>query len=415
MRENQSDVESAMAGFNLFDTATFSRGHPHDAYDRLRAQAPVLRHPGSAKQPPFWALTRYEDIAAVSRDNKRFTSSKGFRVPTDHRSSMDPEVGRILSRTTIAMDPPEHPKHRALINPSFTASALNGLTGQIQQAVTDLLDSLEGANDVEFVSDVAAIVPIKTICAMLGVPAADEHRVIHWTNGIFGTDDPDFALSIEDSNRNYAEIFDYGMWLLNERRREPRDDIITLVAHATIDGEPLEEAMLKGFFSNMLAAGNETTRSSLSGSILALSQNKDQRDRMVADPALIPTCVNELLRFFSPVVQMMRTAKEDLEIDGHKVAAGERVVMLYAAGNHDPAVFENPHQLDVTRENAARHLTFGMGIHHCVGSRLATMQLRIILEQLLKRFPTFEVVGDPAYVATNFVMSMKSLPVRLRA
>lgn len=410
----QGETIASRIGFNLLDTATFAQGHPHEAYDHLRTTTPVLRHRGSASQPAFWALFRYDDISAVSRDNKRFTSMKGFRLATDHRMKMDPAVGRMLSRFPIAMDPPEHNLHRAMVNPSFTASALKSTQDKVKQYVAELMDSLDGADEVEFVSEVAAIVPIKTICAMLGVPAADEHKVFAWTNGIFGTDDPDFALSIEESNRNYMEIFDYGLWLMNERRREPRDDLITLVAHATIDGKPLEEAVMKSFFSNMLAAGNETTRSSLSGAVLALSDHKGQRDRLAQNPDLMASAVEELLRFFSPVVQMMRTAKEDVEIGGQTVCAGERVVMLYGAGNHDPAMFSQPHKLDVSRENAARHLTFGMGIHHCVGSRLAVMQLRIILDELIRRFPKFEVAGEAKFVATNFVCSMKSLPVRLR-
>ncbi len=409
------DVQNAAisAAPNLLDPATFKNGHPHAAYDHLREHAPVYRHPGSAVQPGFWALTRYDDISAVSRDSKNFTSTKGFRLATDKRMSMAPEIGRILSRFVIAMDPPEHSGHRALMNPAFTSSALAPLAPLVQKAVSDLLDRFGDAADVEFVSEVAAIVPIKTICAMLGVPSADEPRVFHWTNGIFGTDDPDFALSLEESNRNYLEIFDYGRWLLAERRREPRDDLMTMVAHAEIDGKPLEEAAQTSFFSNMLAAGNETTRSSLAGSIWALSKHPGERQRLIDDPSLIGGAVNELLRFYSPVFQMMRTAKEDVVVGDQAVKAGERVVMLYGAGNHDAAMFPDPHRLDITRANAARHLTFGMGPHHCVGSRLAALQLRIILDEFLKRFPKFEVTGEPAYIATNFVASIKSLPVHL--
>lgn len=409
------DDTDLLAGFDMLDTATFAQGHPHDLYDRLRVEAPVLRHPGSAKQPDFWVLSRYEDINAVSRDNRRFTSTRGFRLATDRRLSLDPEIGQTLARFTIAMDPPEHAAHRALINPAFTAGALAGLEEGVRASVVGLMDSLAGADVVEFVTEVAATIPIKTICAMLGVPPQDEGKVFRWTNGIFGTDDPDFALSVEDSNRNYLEIFDYGLWLLDQRRAEPRDDLMTIIAHAQIHGEPMEARAQKSFFSNILAAGNETTRSSLSGSVLALARNPDQRARLVADPGLVGGAVNELLRFYSPVYQMMRTAKEDLEIGGQSIAAGERVVMLYGSGNHDPAVFEDPHALDVTRANAVRHLSYGAGAHHCVGSRLASMQLRIILEEFLPRFPAYEVIGEPAFVATNFVASIKSMQVRLHA
>jgi cytochrome P450 len=407
-------VADVVDGFDLFDTTTFAHGHPHAAYDRIRAEHPVMRHPGSAKQPPFWVLTRHADIHAVSMDGERFTSTRGFRLSTDSRAGMDPEISRILSRFMLAMDRPEHDTYRALVSGLFTPQSLKALEPRINQSVTTLMDSLEGRSEVEFVSQVAAIVPIKTVCAIFGLPPEDEKKVFDLTNSVFGTDDPDYSPSLEEANRNYLAIFDYGMELIEQRRKAPREDLLTVLAHATIDGEPLGEVEQKSFFSNMLAAGNETTRSSLAGAVWALSRNKGERDRLVADPALIPGAINELLRYFSPVYQMMRTAKVDLEIGGQAIGKDERVVMLYGAGNHDPAVFEDPHRLDVTRANAGRHLTFGVGVHHCLGSRLAGLQLRAILGEFLRRFPKFEVVGEPAYVNTNFVGAMKSLPVRLQ-
>lgn len=404
---------SQAVGFNLLDVATFADGHPHQAYDRIRAEEPVMRHPGSAKQPPFWVLTRYEDIQAVSLDGQRFTSTKGFRVATDNRSSMDPEIGQVLSRFMLTMDQPEHGAYRSLVSSAFMPTALKAVEERVRQSVADLMQSLDGADEVEFVTEVGAIVPIKTICAILGVPPEDEGLVFEFTNAVFGTDDPAFAPSIAVANAKYLEIFDYGLSLLKERRREPRDDLLTLIANGTIDGKPLGETEQKSFFSNLLAAGNETTRSSLSGSIWALAQFRDERRRLIADPTLIPGAVHELLRWFSPVFQMARTAKKDVEIGGRTIKSGERVAMLYGAGNHDPAVFADPHRLDITRANAKRHITFGYGIHSCLGSRLAGMQLRFILEAFLAKFPEYEVMEQPSYTASNFVGAMKSLRVKL--
>lgn len=399
--------------FNVLDPATFSAGHPHAEYDRLRAGQPVFRHPGSPKQPPFWALTRYADVQAVSLDSARFTSTKGFRLQTDNRASMDPRIARVLSRFMLAMDPPEHPKYRNLVAGGFQPTPLKAIEPRIRNSVEELLDGLRGRESVEFVSEVAASVPIRTVCAILGVPEADEGKVIGWTNAVFGTDDPEFSVSLEVANRNYLEIFEYASWLMAERRREPRDDLVSLIANATIDGQPLDETTQQSYFSNLIAAGNETTRSTLAGAVWALSRNPAERDRLAADPALINGAVNELVRYFSPVYQMMRTAKVDLEIGGERVREGERVVMLYGAANHDPAVFDDPHRLDLTRSNAARHLSFGTGAHHCLGSRLGLMQLRLILSGFLQRYPRFQVVGEPVFLFTNFVQAIKHLQVRL--
>jgi cytochrome P450 len=401
--------------FNLFDPATFSRGHPHAEYDRLRAGQPVFRHPGSPKQPPFWALTRYADVQAVSLDSARFTSTRGFRLQTDNRASMDPQIARVLSRFMLAMDPPEHLKYRNLVAGGFQPAALKAVEPRIRRSVDELLDALRGRKSVEFVSEVAASVPIRTVCAILGVPEADEGKVIGWTNAVFGTDDPEFAVSLEVANRNYLEIFEYASWLMAERRREPRDDLVSAIANATIDGQSLDETTRQSYFSNLIAAGNETTRSTLAGAVWALSCHPAERDRLAGNPALINGAVNELVRFFSPVYQMMRIAKADLEIGGEQIREGERVVMLYGAANHDPAVFDDPHRLDLTRGNAARHLSFGTGAHHCLGSRLGLMQLRLILSGFLQRYPGFEVVGEPVYLFTNFVQAIKHLQVRLAA
>ncbi|MEN9717919.1 MAG: hypothetical protein RIQ99_797, partial [Pseudomonadota bacterium] len=192
-----------------------------------------------------------------------------------------------------------------------------------------------------------------------------------------------------------------------------QDDLLTRVAHATVGGRPLSPVEQKSFFSNMIAAGNETTRSSLGGALWALASNPDQRRLLLDDPGLIGGSLAELLRWYSPVFQMARTARRDVEVGGTLVRAGERVAMLYGAGNHDPAAFPDPHRLDLRRDGAARHLTFGYGVHHCLGSRLALMQLKLILEGFLRAFPSYALAGEPTYLRSNLVRAMKTLPIRL--
>ncbi len=411
MTKAPSGVETIL---DLLDTASFRHGHPHPTYDALRRTEPVSRHPGSEKQPPFWILTRYADIQFVSRDSTGLFSSKhGFRIPTDKRASMDPEIGRTLSRFMLAMDSPEHEKYRNVASSRFWPSAVRALEPRVNAAIADVFEGIKGRQEVDFVTDVAATVPIRTVCALLGVPPEDEQRVFDLTNSIFGTDDPEYAPTLDEANRRYLEVFDYAAWLLEQRRQDPRDDLTSVFAHATVDGRPLSLTEQKSFFSNMLGAGNETTRSSLAGAIWALSQHSHERDRLLAEPNLMGSAIHELLRYVSPVYHMARTATRDVELSDKKIASGERVAMMYGAGNRDPEVFEDPHRLDLSRANASSHLTFGIGIHHCLGSRLAGMQLRAILSTFLAAYPRFEVVAPPVYLASNFVAAIKSLPLRL--
>jgi cytochrome P450 len=408
-----SEASADSVGFNLLDTATFAAGHPWETYDRLRALGPVVRHPGTAAQPAFWLATDYATVQAVSRDVENFTSTKGFRIHTARRAAMDPAIAQVLSRFMLAMDEPEHSTYRAVVSPSFMPGALRGIEQRIRNSVAAMVDRIVPGSELEFVTQVGATVPIQTVCAIMGVPPEDEPRVLAFTNAVFGTDDPAFAPTLEDANRNYLQIFDYGRWLFDLRRREPKDDMATLLVNARINGAPLSETDLLSYFSNMIAAGNETTRSSLTGAVWALDRHRDARETLLADPAKLPGAVDEILRWYTPVYHMARTVRRDVQLGGQTLRAGEKVALLYGAGNRDPAVFADPHRLDIARSNAARSVTFGYGIHHCLGWRLGTMQLRLILEALLRRFPRYEVLTEPQYVASNFVRAVSAMMVRL--
>lgn len=402
-----------MTDFNMLDVRTFEQGHPHISYDRLREDTPVLHHEGSPAQPPFWLLFRYEEIKSVSQDAANFTSTAGFKVLTENRASMDPEIGRALGRFMLAMDNPEHMAYRNLVSGNFMPSAMKTIEPRIQRSIDALMASLDGRDTVEFVTEVGAKVPIQTICAVLGLPPEEEDRVFEFTNAVFGTDDPDFTPSLEVANARYLEIFEYGLDVLRNRRENPQDDLLTRIEFAEIDGEPIGEVEKKSFFSNLLAAGNETTRSTLAGCIWAMAKFPQEKRKLIDDPSLIAGSIDEFLRWVSPVYHMARTAKCDVELGGKSIAKGERVGMLYGAGNHDPAMFEDPHTLNLARPNASRHLSMGWGIHHCLGSRLAAMQLRLFITAFLNRFPNYEVIEPPNYVASNFVAATKSLKVRL--
>ncbi|MBL8630395.1 MAG: cytochrome P450 [Rhodospirillaceae bacterium] len=401
------------ASINLLDPLTFCSGHPHAVYDALRAEAPVYFHPGSDKQPSFWVLTRYDDVVAVSRNNTQFSSARGFRLPTDRKLDLAPEVRASLANTILALDPPKHMDFRKLLNPSFMPSALKNLEQALEIHTDELIGSLCAGETIEFVENVAAIIPIKAICRILGVPQEDEDKVFEWTNRLVGTDDPEYSPTLEQTNAAFQEVFSYSRWLLQKRKADPQNDLLTTVACAEIDGKSIDDATRDGFCMTLLAAGNETTRNSLTGSIWALTNNRDARSYLNSFPEKLPETVDEFVRHITPVIQMMRTALEDVVVGGQVIKAGERVVMLYGAANRDPAVFSNPHQLDLTRENAKKHLAFGIGIHHCLGAKPAAMQIRSILSRLLQRFPNIEAVEEPIYMGSNFVMGFKKLKVKL--
>lgn len=404
-------VTNTSAALDLLDIESFRDGHPYEAYDRLREVAPV--HRGNADA--LWLVTGYEEIRTISADVDNFTSSRGFRVHTANRAAMDPEIGRVLSRFMLAMDEPEHGAFRKLVSSYFKPAAVKAVQPAVDRSVQRLMAGLEGREEVEFVEEVGAKVPISTICALIGVPAEDEHRVFEFTNAVFGTDDPDLASSRDVANAKYLEIFDYGWSLLERRRRDPRDDLISFIANAELpDGRKLTRDEQVSYFSNLIAAGNETTRSSLSGAIWLLAQNPDQRTLLLDDFSRIPQAVQEILRHYSPVIHMARTAIADCKVAGTEIREGDRVALLYGAGNRDPAVFADPHRFDCTRADAVRHLTFGYGIHHCLGNRLAVLQLGLILEAFLRTCPHYQLAGDVSFIRSNFVLAMKRLPIRLQ-
>lgn len=399
--------------FDLTRADAFRAGHPFDVYSRLQREAPVYRNPGLPQGAPLWLLTRHSDVEAVSRDNVNFTSSQGFRIfEQGGMAVLKPHVRAAITSTMMTMDPPDHGAIRKPMQGHFLPSALKRLEGKIQSFVDEVVSSLPADDEIEFVTRVASIVPIRTLCLMLDIPQADQAKVFDWTNQLVGTSDPEYGPTPEESNAVFEEVFDYGTALLERRLREPGDDLLSAVAAMLDDGSDRAATIQRGMFVLLLAAGNETTRNSLSGAIVALSRFPEQRRLLAEQPDLIARAIPELIRFVTPVYQMMRTARADVLVGGQEIGAGERVAMLYGAANRDPAMFENPHQLDIHRSNATRHLSFGIGIHHCLGARVAAMQLEALLRAILTRFPQIGIADDPDYLQSNFVCGIKRLQVR---
>lgn len=399
---------------DVSDPVQFLSGHPHQLYDRLRRESPVHHLASPLGAEPYWLITRHADVRAVSLDNARWTSAAGFRIAEAGRAlKLEPDVVRAVRQNMLLADPPRHGAFRRPLVNSFTARALAGVEQAVELAVGQLLSGLRGQDAVEFVGAFAGPLPIESLCLLLGIPQQHRQQIFDWTNQMVGVADPEYGISPAESSAIHRRVFAYGRSLLAERRANPQADVFSVIAAMRIDGAPIDGDELDGMIALLLAAGNETTRNALTGAVLALSRFPHERQRLAADPALMDNAVEELLRYGTPVIQMTRAARTDVELGGRTIRQGEKVVLLYGAANRDPEVFDDPHSLKLDRANARAHLAFGIGAHHCLGAHMARLQLRVALRALLRDFPGITVIGDPEYLQSNFVSSVKRVRVAL--
>ncbi len=417
-------VFAAAPAADLTDIDLFTRGQPFDAFAEMRNTAPVCWH-DEAEGAGFWALTDYKDIRAAELNTKAFSSQKGgilmnygsadARHPLLHRASLD---------TMICLDQPYHMPLRREHMPFFTPAYIAELRKKVDVKVASLLDAMEAkARDtggpIDMVEHFSAELPLFTLCEILGVDEADRPKLIQWMHYLeVSADtlrkgeeiDPVFFGNFV---QNVLDMFEFGKAVLQDRRKNPKNDLLSAIANAEIEGEKLSDEMLDGSWLLIVFAGNDTTRNSLSGTMKLLTEFPEQKQKLIEDPSLIPNMVHEAIRMVSPVIYMRRTATEDAEIHGQKIAEGEKIVMYYGAANRDPAIFDNPDRFDVTRANAKDHLAFGMGPHVCLGQRVANMQLESAYRQILARFPDIEWTGDIQIAPNNFVHAISRLGVSL--
>ncbi len=399
-----------------------SQGYPWEAWDILRREAPVYWYdrPGI---DPFWVISKHDDILAVSREPEIFANNP--RLIIYPKSSDEGDSETMPERHLLNMDPPEHGKYRNLVNRRFTPRALDLVEPHIEavadevveRVVTALLDETSTKESVEFVTELSARLPLAVICDMLGVPADHWDRVMRWTNETIGAGDPEYqagrsrADTVRDAQK---EMFAYFGELVAERRAEPREDIISLLLAAEIEGEPLSDFEILWYCFLLILGGNETTRNATSGGMAALIEHPDQLARLQADHTLLPTAVEEILRWTSPIIQFARTATHDTEVRGQRIEAGQNVGLYYASANRDEDVFDDPYRFDVGRD-PNEHLAFGgYGEHFCLGANLARVELRVVFRQLLERFTDYELTGDVERLRSGFVGGIKHLPVRFR-
>jgi cholest-4-en-3-one 26-monooxygenase len=397
----------SLEGIDLL-ASTWGKGVPHDQFDRLRAEAPVHWHPEPG-DTGFWALTKHADVRAASHDSETFSSELGGTfIPT-----ADEEALASLRLTILNMDPPKHHRYRKLVSKGFTPRMIRMLVEEIERRAAVVIDNVCEKGEVEFVEEIAAQVPVQMICEMIGLEPELWPRMFEVSNLLIGSrDDPDYIDDPTIGPNAAAEVYFLCDQVAADRRANPRDDIMTALVQAEIDGERLDDAELNLFFITLIVAGNETTRNLINHSMLALIEHPDQAQRLRDDPSLWDTAVDEMLRWGSSIHNFRRTLTKDTTMRGVDMAAGDKVVLYYASANRDEDVFADPHRFDVGR-TPNDHVTFGGGgVHYCLGASLARAEIKATMRQLVERLPDLELAGEPNRLHSDFVNGIKTMPVR---
>jgi cholest-4-en-3-one 26-monooxygenase len=394
-----------LADVDLHNPDTFVAGVPHQAFRVMRKEAPVHFHK-EAGGVGFWCVTKYEDVVTVSKDPHTFSSKRGGTNIQDY----PPEDLSAIQMMMVNMDPPQHNQFRKLASTGFTPRMVARLEPRIRAAAKDIVDQVAKKGSAEFVSSIAAELPLQVIADLLGVPQEDRHKIFDWSNRLIGFDDPEFQTSFEDGKAAAAELWMYASQLADQRRDHKGEDLVSVLINAEIEGERLSEMEFDSFFLLLAVAGNETTRNLISGGLLALIEHPAERARLVKDAALVPSAVEEMLRWVTPVMYFRRTATKDTVLHGQKIHEGDKVVMYYSSANRDEDVFPASDTFDVGR-TPNEHLAFGTGQHFCLGSNLARLEIRVIFEELVRRMPDIALSGPVRRLRSNFINGFKSIPV----
>jgi cytochrome P450 len=386
--------ERMESGVSYDPTSASIISDPYDTYDRLRTNDPVHR----MRLINGWVLTRYEDVDMVLRDHRRFSKNDGQE---DEYRSM------------LHHDPPDHTRLRSLVSKAFTPRAVRELHPRVERIVDDLLNELEGKDRFDLIESLAFPMPVTVIAEMLGVPPQDMDRFKHWSNDVSLTIEPSLR---EDQicrvERALEELYAYFESIIEGRRREPQDDMITALLNAEDEGDRLTHEELLGTLVLLLVAGNETTRNLIGNGVRALLKHPDQLRKLKDNPDLLDSAINELLRYDSPVQLDSRLVHSDVEVAGYRIRAGQQILCAIGAANRDPLVFTEPDRLDIER-NESSHIAFGRGIHHCLGAPLAMLEARAAFSALLRRFSSIRLVSEPVYREQVVLRGVKELWVEV--
>ena len=404
---NPSDVD-------LGNPDLYLSGVPHEVFTWLRREDPVHWNPVTNGRG-FWSITKYDDIVAISKNPEVFSSARahgGHRIYDENVVGTAGMGAEETDAPFISMDPPEHNRYRRMISPGFGPSRLKALEGQIHDRVCNILDRLGARKECEFVTEVAAELPIQVLADLLGVPQADRLKLFDWSNSMIAEDDPELRKGPEETAADVRAMIEYSGRLWEERLANPGSDLISMLIHPDADGEVMSKERYLGTFILLVAAGNETTRNSISGGLITLARFPEQRELLADNPALYGTAAAEIIRYVSPIMHMRRTAIADSVVRGKTIRRGDKVIMWYVSANRDEQIFTNPFAFDLTRAEATQ-LGFGVGQHFCLGARLAELQLRIFFTEFLRRYPKAEPSGPIRRMRSNFVAGIKEMPVRL--
>jgi cytochrome P450 len=406
---------------NVFDPRVFAGGLPHDAFQELRDSAPVswqeehevLDWPAG---PGYWAVTRYSDVRYVLRTPEVFSSWLGA---TQIR---DPEPGDLafIRRTILNMDPPEHQRLRKIVAAVFTRRRLEQSASEITARAASVISSVASRGSCDLPVDVTDDFPLLNLADLLGVPAPDRNLLLRWTNRVIGYQDPEHASEVvrdasgkplnPRSPAMLADMFDYASELFAYKKKNPADDLMSALVSATVDGRALDDAELRMFFFLVVIAGNDTVRSALPGGVLALVEHPAAYQQLRADLDLLPSAVEEVLRWHPPVLSFRRTASQDVVLAGQQIRAGDKVVVYHASAHYDSRQFPEPYRFDITR-SPNDHIAFGQGPHLCLGAHFGRLQMRIFFREFLTRLPQVEPAGPVVRLMSNFINGITHLPL----
>jgi cytochrome P450 len=397
----------------VIDRPRWPDGPPHELFKRMRNECPVhwsSHVPEFPESAGFWSITTADDVHAVSRDWQTYSSERGGIVAVTANFPLE-----LMRAMFIGMDPPKHDRVKALFQAGFTPKRIAAHEEEIRRIVRTTLDRLEGRESCDLVNDVGQVAVSRVIGSFMGIPPEDDEMWAKLMNGALGASDPDLNPdgvkgAIE---KTVPEIFEHCNKLIAERRENPTDDLTSVLVHAEVESERLEDhEIVMGFFL-LMAAGNDSTKATYASGMRALIENPDQRQLLLDDPGLIPSAVEESLRMFPAFAHFRRTATADTELNGQEIKEGDKVVMWYASSNRDETRYEDPDRFDATRN--PEHQAFGAGGRHfCLGTALARLELKVLFEETLARYPQMEICGRPVFVESAFLNQLKTLPVRLR-
>ncbi|MBC8188613.1 MAG: cytochrome P450 [Proteobacteria bacterium] len=401
---NLSDVD-------LNNLDTFERALPHDQWKILREEAPLFRHPGAPGEEDYWCVTKYDDLKLLSKSPMEYSSEARAALPRDP----DPSSLEGMRLIMLNMDPPRHRKYRELVNKAFTPRMISDLEVKVDRMVDDIIDNVIERGECDFVDDLAAQLPMEVICEMMGVPQEDRRGIYDRGNQMVGFDDPEYnpdgPLQVDgDVQQASAEMFGYAEKLKALFKNSDEKNLATALLNAEVDGEKLSDLEFNSFFMLLAIAGNETTRTVTSNGMLDLIAHPDQRDMLIHDPTLIPTAVEEILRFNPAVIAFRRTSMVDQDLRDTEIKEGDKMIMWYPAVNRDDEIFADAQKFDITR-NPNPHLSFGVGEHFCLGANLARMELQKMFGGLMRRLPDIQLAEDPRRLRSNFINGIKEMRV----